>query len=123
MTATQRPAAQSRTTTAVVAPRKLSYKDRKELEALPERIDALEAEAGAERAHRGPEFYKEGGTAIAEPSRGSKPWRRNSAGLRALGRAGITRGLNECNFRYSGPCPDGRHGREQSVNNRLPNSA
>ncbi len=46
--------------------RKLSYKERRELEALPARVEALEAEQRALEARAaGPEFYKEGGDAIA----------------------------------------------------------
>ena len=51
---------------AAIAVRKLSYKEQRELEALPARIDALEAEERELNARvAGPEFYKEGGTAIA----------------------------------------------------------
>jgi ATP-binding cassette subfamily F protein uup len=60
------PAALPRTASAAVALRKLSYKERKELEGLPAVIEALEAEERALNARiAGPEFYKEGGTAIA----------------------------------------------------------
>ena len=45
--------------------RKLSYKEQRELEALPARIEALEAEQGALNARiAGPEFYKEAPDAI-----------------------------------------------------------
>jgi len=61
-----RPAAPPRSTTAAVAPRKLSYKERRELEALPARIDVLEGEERELNARiAGPEFYTEGGAAIA----------------------------------------------------------
>jgi ATP-binding cassette subfamily F protein uup len=64
--ASVRPAAPPRSTTAAVAPRKLSYKERRELEALPARIDALEGEERELNARiAGPEFYTEGGAAIA----------------------------------------------------------
>jgi ATP-binding cassette subfamily F protein uup len=49
------------------APKKLTYQERRELEALPGRIDALEAEQralGDRIAHR--DFYKESAAAIAE---------------------------------------------------------
>jgi ATP-binding cassette subfamily F protein uup len=60
------PAALPRTASAAVALRKLSYKERKELEGLPAVIAPLEAEERALNARiAGPEFYKEGGTAIA----------------------------------------------------------
>jgi ATP-binding cassette subfamily F protein uup len=64
--ATVRPAAPPRSTTATAAPRKLSYKERRELEALPARIEALEADERALNSRiAGPEFYTEGGAAIA----------------------------------------------------------
>jgi ATP-binding cassette subfamily F protein uup len=45
--------------------RKLTYKEQRELEALPARIEALEAEQGALNARiAGPEFYKEAPDAI-----------------------------------------------------------
>jgi len=51
---------------AAVALKKLSYKEQRELEALPARIEALEAEEQQLNARiAGPEFYKEGGDAIA----------------------------------------------------------
>jgi ATP-binding cassette subfamily F protein uup len=51
---------------AAVASKKLSYKEQRELEALPSRIEALEAEEQQLNARiAGPEFYKEGGEAIA----------------------------------------------------------
>ena len=46
--------------------RKLSYKERRELEALPARIEALEAERAAlQAAIAAPGFYKEPADAIA----------------------------------------------------------
>jgi ATP-binding cassette subfamily F protein uup len=61
-----RPAAPPRSTTGAGAPRKLSYKERRELEALPARIEALEADERALNSRiAGPEFYTEGGAAIA----------------------------------------------------------
>jgi len=51
---------------AAVASKKLSYKEQRELEALPPRIETLEAEERQLHARiAGPEFYKEGGDAIA----------------------------------------------------------
>ena len=51
---------------AAVAVRKLSYKEQRELEGLPARIEALEEEERALNARvAGPDFYKEGGPAIA----------------------------------------------------------
>jgi ATP-binding cassette subfamily F protein uup len=45
---------------------KLSYKEQRELDGLPGRIDALETEARDLNARMaGPEFYKEGAAAIA----------------------------------------------------------
>lgn len=52
---------------AVVASKKLSFKEKRELEELPKRIEALEAEEqqlNARVASAG--FYKEGAEAIAE---------------------------------------------------------
>lgn len=47
-------------------PAKLSYKDKRELEALPARIDALEAEqAELHERMADPDFYRRGGEAIA----------------------------------------------------------
>lgn len=47
-------------------PRKLSYKEKLELEALPGRIEALESEQGElHAALAAPDFYQRGGTAIA----------------------------------------------------------
>ena len=47
-------------------PKRLSYNEQRELEALPDRIEALEAEQRDLNARiAGAEFYKEGGTAIA----------------------------------------------------------
>jgi ATP-binding cassette subfamily F protein uup len=53
---------------APVRPRtKLSYKDQRELEALPARIEALEAEVGALQARLAdPATYREGGAVVAE---------------------------------------------------------
>ena len=49
------------------ARKKLSYKEQRELDGLPARIDALEAEQNALNAMvRGPDFYKESREAIAE---------------------------------------------------------
>src|SRR5688572_1875163 len=57
--------ADSRAATAV-ASKKLSYKEQRELDALPREIEALEAEEQALSARiAGPDFYKEGGDAIA----------------------------------------------------------
>ena len=51
---------------AAVASRKLSYKEQRELEAAPARIEALEAEEQELNARiAAPGFYKEGGEAIA----------------------------------------------------------
>ncbi len=48
------------------AAKKLSYKEQRELEGLPSRIEGLEAEQAAlHAAVNGPEFYKEGADAIA----------------------------------------------------------
>ena len=47
-------------------PKKLSYKEQRELEALPAQIEALEADERELNARiAGPEFYKEGGDAIS----------------------------------------------------------
>ncbi|MBI4887660.1 MAG: ATP-binding cassette domain-containing protein [Acidobacteria bacterium] len=57
---------ESRGATAAVASKKLSYKEQRELEALPSRIEALEAEERQLNTRiAGAEFYKEGGDAIA----------------------------------------------------------
>jgi ATP-binding cassette subfamily F protein uup len=49
------------------SPGKLSYKDRRELQALPERIESLEAEqAELHKRMADPAFYRENGSAIAE---------------------------------------------------------
>ncbi len=51
---------------ALVKSRKLSFKERREIEALPARIEALEAERSELHARIGsPEFFKEGGTAMS----------------------------------------------------------
>jgi ATP-binding cassette subfamily F protein uup len=48
-------------------PRKMSFKEQKELEALPQRIENLEAEIAALNAAMGqPEFYQQGKDAIAQ---------------------------------------------------------
>ena len=52
---------------AAAAPRKrkLSYKESRELEALPQRIEALEAQVAALGARlQDPSFYQQGGAAI-----------------------------------------------------------
>jgi ATP-binding cassette subfamily F protein uup len=55
------------TARATPKPRKLSYKEKQELEALPARIEALESELRAlHEAMASPAFYKQDGTAIAE---------------------------------------------------------
>jgi ATP-binding cassette subfamily F protein uup len=62
-----RPRAQEQGAPAAVASRKLSFKEQREREALPARIDALEAEERELHARiAGPEFYKEGAKAIAD---------------------------------------------------------
>jgi ATP-binding cassette subfamily F protein uup len=54
-----------RSAKAIAERKKLSYKEERELDALPARIDALEAEQRALNARiAGPEFYKEGAEAI-----------------------------------------------------------
>jgi ATP-binding cassette subfamily F protein uup len=61
-----RGASDARGASAAVAVKKLSYRERRELEALPSRIEALEAEEQQLHARiAGPEFYREGGDAIA----------------------------------------------------------
>ncbi|MFP4307335.1 MAG: ATP-binding cassette domain-containing protein [Desulfococcaceae bacterium] len=51
-------------------PRKMSFKEKTELAALPARIEALEAEqAELHRRMADPEFYKEAGNAVAETTR------------------------------------------------------
>ncbi|MGB7218561.1 MAG: ATP-binding cassette domain-containing protein [Vicinamibacterales bacterium] len=61
------PAGQEARATAVASPaRKLSYKERREFEELPARIEALEAEQRALGVTiAAPEFYKQGAAAIA----------------------------------------------------------
>jgi ATP-binding cassette subfamily F protein uup len=55
-----------RSTATAVASKKLSYKEQRELGALPSRIEALEAAEQELNARvAGPEFYKEGAEAIA----------------------------------------------------------
>jgi ATP-binding cassette subfamily F protein uup len=62
-----RPHPQEQGAPAAVAYRKLSYKEQREREALPTRIEALEAEERELNARiAGPEFYKEGAQAIAD---------------------------------------------------------
>jgi ATP-binding cassette subfamily F protein uup len=59
------PAPDDGSRSARVAVQKLSYKEQRELEALPTRIEALEAEERALNARvAGPEFYKEEAAAI-----------------------------------------------------------
>ena len=54
------------TTEEIAKPKKLSYKEERELEALPARIEALEAEQRELHARVATaDFYKEGGEAIA----------------------------------------------------------
>jgi ATP-binding cassette subfamily F protein uup len=61
-----RPSPEPRSAPVAAAPRKLTYKERRELDALPERIETLEAEERELNTRvAGTEFYKEGGTAIA----------------------------------------------------------
>jgi ATP-binding cassette subfamily F protein uup len=64
---TARAAAPPRSTASTApASRKLSYRERRELEELPARLEALEAEERELNTRiAGPEFYKEGGAAIA----------------------------------------------------------
>jgi ABC transport system ATP-binding/permease protein len=51
-------------------PRKLAFREREELESLPGRIEALEAEQGElHRRMADPEFYREAGNAVAETTR------------------------------------------------------
>jgi ATP-binding cassette subfamily F protein uup len=62
-----RPLPQERGAPAAVASRKLSYKEQREREALPTRIEALEAEERELNARiAGPEFYREGAQAITD---------------------------------------------------------
>jgi ATP-binding cassette subfamily F protein uup len=61
------PQAAGASAVASATAKKLSYRERRELEALPARIDALEAEQGAlGRTIADPAFYKEPPAAIAE---------------------------------------------------------
>ncbi len=69
------PPAQDKTSSAAVKPtaraapksRKLSYKEKQELEALPARIEALESDLRAlHEAMASPAFYKQDGAAIAQ---------------------------------------------------------
>jgi ATP-binding cassette subfamily F protein uup len=56
-----------KTTKIVVKPRKLSFKEQRELDGLPAAIDALETEQRALAARiAAPEFYKEGAEAIKQ---------------------------------------------------------
>jgi ATP-binding cassette subfamily F protein uup len=51
-------------------PTKLSYKDQRELDALPKRIEDLDAElASAHAAVADPEFYQQDGATIAEANK------------------------------------------------------
>ena len=64
---TARRSAQQSASATATAPKKLSYQERRELDALPGRIEALEAEQralGDRIAHQ--DFYKESAAAIAE---------------------------------------------------------
>jgi ABC transport system ATP-binding/permease protein len=59
-------AAPDRGASTSTTPRKLSYKEQRELEALPQRIEALESEhAQLQAAMSSPDFYKEPAEAIA----------------------------------------------------------
>ena len=61
-----RPTSDADATGPAVKSKKLSYKEQRELEALPAQIEALEAEQRELNARiAGPEFYKEGGAAIS----------------------------------------------------------
>jgi ATP-binding cassette subfamily F protein uup len=61
------PPEKPKTTKIVVKPRKLSFKEQRELDALPAAIDALETEQRALAARiAAPEFYKEGAEAIKQ---------------------------------------------------------
>jgi ATP-binding cassette subfamily F protein uup len=61
------PPEKPKTTKIVVKPRKLSFKEQRELDALPASIDALETEQRALAARiAAPEFYKEGAEAIKQ---------------------------------------------------------
>jgi ATP-binding cassette subfamily F protein uup len=60
------PGEKPKTTRIVVKPRKLSFKEQRELDGLPAAIEALESEQRALTAKiAGPEFYKEGKETIA----------------------------------------------------------
>jgi ABC transport system ATP-binding/permease protein len=60
------PGEKPKTTRIVVRPRKLSFKEQRELDGLPAAIEALESEQRALAAKvAGPEFYKEGKETIA----------------------------------------------------------
>jgi ATP-binding cassette subfamily F protein uup len=62
----RRPDAATNSGAAAARPKKLSYREQRELQALPEQIEALEAEQRTLNARiAGPEFYKEGTDAIA----------------------------------------------------------
>ena len=64
--AVRAPAPPRSTASAAPASRKLSFKERRELDELPARIEALEAEERELNARiAGPDFYKEGSAAIA----------------------------------------------------------
>jgi ATP-binding cassette subfamily F protein uup len=59
--------ASSKTVKTPATVKKLSYKDQRELDGLPARIEALETEQRALAARvAAPEFYREGSAAIAE---------------------------------------------------------
>ena len=61
------PPEKPKTTKIVVKPRKLAFKEQRELDALPAAIDALETEQRALAARiAAPEFYKEGAEAIKQ---------------------------------------------------------
>jgi ABC transport system ATP-binding/permease protein len=61
------PPEKPKTTKIVVKPRKLSFKEQRELDGLPAAIDALETEQRALAARiAAPEFYKEGADAIKQ---------------------------------------------------------
>ena len=77
---------------AAVKSKKLSYKEQRELEALPAHIEALEAEQRELNARvAGPAFYKEGGDADRRGARAARDdQRRGRSCLCALVRVGVT---------------------------------
>ena len=83
----------------VERPRKLNLKERKELEALPGRIEELEAaRAGLHDAMADPAFYRQDGGAIAEArARLEAIEERAGRRLRAMGGAGGPRRLTSIN--------------------------